>query len=261
MRTRSDRIWNSRRLASLLLAAGVFGAAPLSAADLTVSAAASLRDAFKAVAAAYEPAHPGTHIVLNLAASDILLNQIEQGAPADVFASADEATMDKAAAAGAIDTATRRDFAGNTLVVVVGVSSPAPARLADLASGPAFPRTAIGNPDSVPAGRYARQALTAAGLWQTLQPRLVPAANVRQALDYVARGEVQAGFVYATDAAIEKDRVRIALHVPTRTPVRYPIAVVHGSAHADAARDFVRFVASPDGRAILERFGFSQPAP
>lgn len=243
------------------MALALFGATPLSAADLTVSAAASLRDAFKAMATVYEPAHPGMHIVLNLAASDILLNQIEQGAPADVFASADEATMDKAASAGAIDTATRRDFAGNTLVVVVGVSSPVPVRLADLAADAAFRRIAIGNPDSVPAGRYARQALTAAGLWQQLQPRLVPAANVRQALDYVARGEVQAGFVYATDAAIEKDRVRIALRVPTRTLVRYPIAVVHDCVHADAALDFVRFVASPNGRAILGRFGFSAPTP
>jgi molybdate transport system substrate-binding protein len=261
MRQQSDSFQHSRALVRLLLMVAAVVAMPASAADLVVSAAASLRDAFRAMAPVYESVHAGTHLVLNFAASDVLLKQIQQGAPADVFASADEATMDRAAAANVLDAATRRDFAGNTLVLVVGTSATAPARFADLATDPAFPRIAIGNPDSVPAGRYAREALTAAGLWQPLQPRLIPAANVRQALDYVARGEVQAGFVYATDAAIEKDRVRIALRVPTQTPVRYPIAVVRGSAHAAAAGEFVAFVASPDGRAILERFGFDPPTP
>lgn len=226
------------------------------AADITVSAAASLSNAFGELGRAFEAQHPGDKIVLNFAASDVLLRQIEQGAPADVFASADEATMDRAAAL--IEPGTRRDFAGNTLVLIVAAGVNAPVTLGDLA-GATYQHIAIGNPDSVPAGRYAKQALTDAALWDKLQKQLVPTQNVRQALDYVARGEAQAGFVYATDAAVQKDKVSVALNVPTSTPVRYPIAALKNSAHALLARQFVEFTASEDGRKVLERYGFSTP--
>lgn len=244
-----------RWLVSLAIVGGL-GAQPVAAAELTVSAAASLSNAFSDIARAFEQGHPGNKVVLNFGGSDVLLRQIEHGAPADVFASADEATMDGAAAKRLIDAATRRDFAGNALVVIVGGESAPPSSLGRL-THKSYRHIAIGNPDSVPAGRYAKQALIDAGIWAALLPRLVPTQNVRQALDYVARGEAEAGFVYATDAAVQKDKVRIALTVPTYTPVRYPIAATAGSAHADLARAFVAFVAADAGQAILKNYGFS----
>jgi molybdate transport system substrate-binding protein len=240
---------------ALALAGGRAGAA-----DLIVSAAASLSNAFSDLGSAYEARLPSEKIVFNFAASDLLLRQIEQGAPADVFASADEATMDRAAAGKLIDPATRRPFASNTLVLIVGAGAKAPGLLRDL-DDKAYARIAIGNPDSVPAGRYARRALADAGLWDALQTRIVPAQNVRQALDYVARGEAQAGFVYATDAALQKDKVQVALAVPTATPVTYPIAVTTGTRQAQAAQGFVAFILSSEGQSVLKRHGFSAASP
>ncbi|MEP6484943.1 MAG: molybdate ABC transporter substrate-binding protein [Rudaea sp.] len=245
---------------SIVISAMILAAAPFhaSAADLVVSAAASLSNAFAEIGKAYEVKHPGDKIVLNFAASDVLLKQIEQGAPADVFASADEATMDRAAQSNLVDTLTRKDFAGNTLVLIVGLSAKSPNSLNDLSAAD-YPHIAIGNPDSVPAGRYAKEALTSADGWEKLQSQIVPTQNVRQALDYVARDEAQAGFVYATDAQTQKDKVRVAMTVPTSTQVRYPIAVTRASKQVDLAKGFVDYVESADGRAILSRYGFSAP--
>lgn len=227
--------------------------------ELTVSAAASLTNAFNDIARDYEARHPGTHVNLNFAASDVLLKQIEQGAPADVFASADEATMDRAASAGRIDASSRKDFAANTLVLIVpGSNSAVPTKLDELSQA-AYKRVAIGNPDSVPAGRYAKQALAAAKLWEPLQAKLVQAQNVRQALDYVARGEAEAGFVYATDAAAQAAKVKVALTVPTATPVRYPAAAVGSCKQKPAACEFVQFLLDAQSRATLSRYGFSAP--
>ncbi|HEX4482030.1 MAG TPA: molybdate ABC transporter substrate-binding protein [Rudaea sp.] len=228
------------------------------AADIVVSAAASLSNSFRELGKRYEAKHPGDKIVANFAASDVLLKQIEQGAPADVFASADEQTMDRAAQSNDVDKATRKDFATNTLVLIVGAGAKSPSKLDDIVDS-AYAHIAIGNPDSVPAGRYAKEALTTAKLWDELQPQIVPAQNVRQALDYVARGEAQAGFVYATDAETQKEKVHIAMTVPTTTPVRYPIAVTATSQRADAARDFIDFVTSAEGQAVLKKYGFSAP--
>ena len=228
--------------------------------DLVVCAAASLTQAFTDIAHAYETQHAGSHVRLNFGASDVLLAQIEQGAPADVFASADEVTMDRAAAMGHIDPSSRRDIAGNTLVLIVPVAGSVPSKLADL-SHANYTRVAIGNPDTVPAGRYAQQALSAAQLWRALQPKLVQTQNVRQALDYVARGEVEAGFVYATDAAMQAQKVKVALNVPTATPVRYPAAAVADCKTRPAACDFVRYLSSAPSRATLARYGFTPITP
>ncbi len=228
------------------------------AGDLTVSAAISLSNAFKDVAKAFQTAHPRDHIVLNLAASDVLLTQIEHGAPADIYASADETAMDKAAAAHLIDPDTRRNFATNGLVLIVATGSRKPPSLHALTDN-TVRRIAIGNPDSVPAGRYARDALKAAGLWQAVQPKLVFAHNVRQALDYVARGETETGFVYATDAALLHGKVQVALTIPVDPPVRYPIAVVATSRHKPLAREFEHFLGTPTATTILHRYGFGSP--
>ena len=243
-----------------LLCGLLLAAAPLRAAELIVSAASSLSNAFADIGHAFEAHHGDDRVTLNIAASEVLLRQIEQGAPADVFASADEVTMQRAADRKLVDPATRRDFAGNVLVVIVGADVAPPNALPRLTRKP-YAHIAIGNPDSVPAGRYAKQALIDAGIWGALQAQLVPTQNVRQALDYVARGEAQAGFVYATDAATQRDKVRIALDVPTYKPVRYPVAATARSAHAELARAFIAFVASAEAQAILKHYGFSAVAP
>ncbi|RZJ08395.1 MAG: molybdate ABC transporter substrate-binding protein [Rubrivivax sp.] len=243
-----------KQLLTLLL-----GALPLvAAADaLTVSAAASLTDAFKQIGTRFEASRPGSTVRLNIAASGVLLQQIAQGAPVDVFASADAETMDRAAAQELIAAGTRRDFARNSLVLITPSAS-AVGSLADLARA-GVTRIAVGKPASVPAGRYARQALEAARLWAPLQPRLVFADNVRQVLDYVSRGEVEAGFVYRTDAELLGDKVRIAMTVQGHAPVTYPVAVVADSRQPALARAFVAFLGGAEAQAILARHGFGTP--
>lgn len=247
----------SRRFAALFLALATCGAAR--ADDLVVSAASSLTNAFQAIAHSYEAAHPGTHVVLNFASSDTLLRQIVNGAPADVYASADQVAMDRAQQQHAIVPGTRVDFAGNQLVVIVPTGTRTHvAGLADLAR-PEFRRIAWGDPASVPVGRYTRRVLRDAGLAGTLAPRAVLAQNVRQCLDYVARDEVDAGFVYATDAAIAHGRVQVALRLPSPTPITYPVAVVAGSRHATEAGAFIAYLRSQAGQRQLAHFGFLAP--
>ena len=224
---------------------------------LTVSAAASLTDAFKEIGPRFEAARPGSTLRFNFAASGVLLQQIAQGAPVDVFVSADQDTMNRAADQKLIATGTRRDFASNALVLVTPAGSPVKT-LRDLAT-PEVRRIAIGKLASVPVGRYTQQALESARLWAELQPKLVFADNVRQALDYVARGEVEAGFVYRSDAEIARDRVRIAMTVGGHSPVTYPAAVVADSRQAALARDFVAYLSGAEAQAILARHGFGKP--
>lgn len=229
------------------------------AADITVSAAASLTDAFKDIGAAFEQAQPGTKVVLNFGASGQLLQQIAAGVPVDVFASADLETMDRAAKQAVITGESRIVFARNELVVAVPATSLLVLnRLVDI-TGADVKRIAIGNPDSVPAGKYARDVLTTARLWPDLQERFVFTQNVRQALDYVARGEVDAAFVYRTDAIAAANRARIALVTKTETPVLYPAAVVKGSGNPEGAAAFVRFLRTEAAQRILERYGFGRP--
>jgi molybdate transport system substrate-binding protein len=247
--------------ALLFVVALVCGTASLaaSAADLTVSAAASLTNAFAEIGRAFEAQNPGTKVQFNFAASGALLQQIAKGAPVDVLASADEETMDDAQKQGLVDPSTRIDFVRNTLVVIVpGDSKAVPSALADLARDRVH-RIAIGQPASVPVGRYTKAVLEQANLWSAIEPKMIGAQSVRQALDYVARGEVDGGFVYATDAAIMAGRVRVAFTVPTLTPILYPIAVLKNAGDAATAQRFVRFVAQPEAQAVLARFGFAKP--
>ncbi len=225
--------------------------------QLTVSAAASLTDAFKAIGPRFEAAKPGVTVRFNFAASGVLVQQIAQGAPVDVFASADQDTMDRGAAQQLIAADTRRDFAANALVLVVPADS-AVQRMVDLA-GPAVKRIAVGKVASVPVGRYTQQALGSAQLWSALSPKLVFADNVRQVLDYVARGEVEAGFVYRTDAGIAKDKVRVAATVGGHAPITYPAAVVADSRQPALAREFVAFLGGAEAQALLAKHGFARP--
>ena len=245
-------------LAVSLALAAVWGPSA-HAGDLVVSAAASLTNAFKDVAQAYEKEHAGTKVILNFGASDVLLQQIVKGAPADVFASADQKAMDKAVEEKAVKPESRVDFAANQIVLIVPTDSKANiTALKDLTRDD-VKRIAYGNPASVPVGRYTQGALQAAGLWDAVQAKSGLAQNVRQSLDYVSRGEVDAGFVFATDAAVMPDKVKVAVRVPSQTPVTYPIAVTARDTAAKEAKSFVAYVMSPAGQEILSRYGFQKP--
>ena len=245
-----------RSLAAALLAPAAMFA---HAADLMVSAAASLTNAFKELGPVFESQNPGTTVVFNFASSDALLAQIAKGAPADVFASADQDAMDKAEAQKVLVAGTRRNFVSNSLVMIVPSDSTLGLKgAADLAR-PEVKRVALGNPASVPVGRYTKGSLQAAKLWGTVEAKAVMAQSVRQALDYVARGEADAGFVYATDAGIMKDKVKVVATISTETPVTYPVAAVAGSPNPDAAKKFLDFLAAAPAQTVLARYGFGKP--
>lgn len=244
-------------LAACVLSLGL--AQGVCAADLYVSGAASLTNAFDAIKTAFEKKNPGIKVLTNYAASNPLLKQMQEGAPVDVFASADQQTMDKAQQGKLIDPATRRNFALNDLVLIVPADSKVAVKGVESLTSKDVKRIAIGNPDSVPAGRYTRDALTTARLWETLQPKYINSSSVRQALDYVARGEVDAGFVYRTDALKAGKKVKIVANVLGHEPVSYPIAVAKTGKNPSDGAKFVDFVLSPEGMAILARFGFSRP--
>ena len=234
-------------------------ASSASATEIVLSAAASLSSAMRDLVAAHARENPQTRVLVNTGASDVLVAQIAKGAPADVLATADEDSMDRAQRQGLVVAATRHAFARNRIVLIVPAGRTT-ARLADLRS-PRFVRIAVGNPASVPAGRYARAALERAGLWNDVAPRLVFGENVRQVLDYVARGEADAGLVYATDVDAAGGRVHAVDDVAVPQPILYPVAVVASSAHPDEARAFVRYLEGPAARAILARHGFALPEP
>jgi molybdate transport system substrate-binding protein len=244
-----------RRLA--LFACLALAASAAAAQEITVSAAASLGPALREVIPLFETAHPGIRVRINLGASGALLQQIAAGAPVQVFASADEETMGQAQARGVVRSSDRRTLVHNRLVVAVAAAL-APGRTPrTLAEVAALPRVTIGLPASVPAGRYARGTLEAAGLWARIEPQLVGAQNVRQALDYIARGEVDAGFVYASDVALAAGRARAAFEVPTATPIRYPIAALVNA--PPAAQRFVDYCLSQPARAVFVQHGFELP--
>jgi molybdate transport system substrate-binding protein len=244
------------------LVAVVVAATGARAQELTLSVAISLKDATEELGRGFMAAHSGVTLRYNFGASGDLQKQIEAGAPVDVFLSAAQRQMDELEKQNLIVVATRRAFARNVLTVV----KPADSRVditkaADLAEA-RVGRIAIGNPKSVPAGQYTEESLRALGLWDRVQPKLVLAENVRQVLDYVARGEVDAGFVYTTDVATRAQGVKEAFRPPDDSyrPVIYPGVVVAASKQQALARAFLDLLDGAQGRAVLARFGF-QPRP
>jgi molybdate transport system substrate-binding protein len=230
---------------------------------LTVSAAISMKDAVEELGRRFTQARPGVTLRYNLGSSGELQKQIEAGAPVDLFISAAQRQMDELDRRGLILPASRRVFARNVLVAVKPADSTLDlAKPADLLDA-RVKKIVIGNPRTVPVGQYTEESLRALGLWERLQPRLVFAENVRQALDYVARGEVDAGFVYATDAAIRRERVVEAFRPPEDTyrPVTYPVAVIKDSRQPALAQAFTDLLAGAEGRAVLGRLGFQPPPP
>src|SRR5262249_20882166 len=231
--------------------------------EMTFSVAISMKEAVETLGRQFTQSHAGVTLRYNLGSSGELQKQIEAGAPVDLFISAAQRQMDALQQQGLIDTATRRVFARNVVVVIkparstLDISTPA-----DLA-GAQVQRIVIGNPRTVPVGQYAEESLKSVGLWNQLQPKLVFAENVRQTLDYVARGEVEAGFVYTTDVAVRSSQVVEAFRPgeDTYRPVTYPAAVVKASKHAALAQAFIELLVSKDGQAILAKLGFQPPPP
>ena len=223
---------------------------------ITVSAAVSLTDALTAAAQAYARTGGGD-VRFNFGASNTLARQIADGAPVDLFISADEAQMEVVARAGMAGTP-RVNLLMNQLAVVVPSDRPRTFHGMRELADPAFRRIAIGDPEAVPAGVYARQYLEKIGLWAAIQPRLVPSGSVRAALSAVETGAVDAAIVYRTDARAAT-RASLAWVVAAADGPRivYPAAVIRGAAQASEAARFLDFLRSATGRGVFERFGFT----
>lgn len=220
---------------------------------LTVSVAASLHPVMKGFSTLYKDAA----VEFNFGGSGALGRQIESGAPADVFVSAGPKPMDELAAKGLLLEGTRRDLVRNTVVLVA--SNAAVASFQSLADS-RVKHVALGDPASVPAGDYGRQVLLSLGLWEPLQPKLVFAPDVRHVLTYVATGNADAGIVYGTDAIGERGVRTVGPAPPgTHEPVVYPVAVIHRTRDAEAARRFVEFLAGEQAQARFREFGFAAP--
>jgi molybdate transport system substrate-binding protein len=247
-----------KRLRALFLAAA-FAFAPLARADtVNVFAAASVREVIEALARDFQ-GRTHDRVIASFAGSNALARQIEAGAPAEIFISADADWADHVAARGL--SASRRDVAGNGLVLIAPASSGLRVRVAPqfpLAAGLDGGRLAIANPESVPAGKYARAALVSLGVWDSVKDRLAPAENVRAALSFVARGETPLGIVYRTDALADP-RVRIAGAFPAEShpSIVYPMLLLKGAKPAASA--FADYVASSEARETWSRFGFAPP--
>ncbi len=224
---------------------------------ITVSGAASLTEAFTNIASKFKKENPGTNINLNFGSSGNLRMQVEGGAPVDVFASADENQMNILSNKSLIVNSSRKDFAHNSLVLIVPKSSTLNiTNIKDLAN-PNVQKISIGNPGTVPVGEYSLLALTDAGLWSQLKNKAVLAEDVKQVFVYVERGDVDAGFVYITDAkTAQPGTIKIVTSVPVSTPINYPIAVVSSSTHKEKAQKFIDFVIGKDGQDILSTYGF-----
>jgi molybdate transport system substrate-binding protein len=247
---------------SVLLLLGACGKpANRERAILTVSVAASLQNAMEELAAEFERERPEVRLNFNFGGSGTLAQQIESGAPADVFISAAPKPMDTLQAKGLIMAGTRRDLLRNQIVLIAPKNSAGPNSFADLAGG-SVKLIALGDPGSVPAGDYGRQVLEAMHVWDQLQSRLVLAKDVRQVLSYVETGNADAGIVYATDAR-ESNAVRVAATAPegTHRAVVYPAAVIQGSKNADAGRAFLDFLGGGTAREVYNRFGFMPASP
>jgi molybdate transport system substrate-binding protein len=240
---------------SVLILTAVLALCKVNGAEVNVYAAASLTDVMKEIASAYEK-ESGDKILFNFGASSLLARQIIEGAPADMFLSADEAKMDGLEQAGLIATETRRDLLSNLLVIVVPYDSKlviaSPEELVTKSQ-----RIAVADPRAVPAGIYTKEYLTRLALWQKLEPKIVPTENVRGALAAVESGNVDAGFVYKTDANISsKVRVAFTVAVEQGPPIRYPVALIKEAKEKSAAAKFLAYLQSAGARKTFERYGF-----
>lgn len=225
--------------------------------QLTVSAAASLKEALNEIADEYKKMKVNVTISYNFGSSGVLQQQIEQGAPADLFISAGKPQMDALEQKGLIIKDSRKDLLSNKLVLIV----PADSKLqlgsfADV-TRPEVKRAALGSPDTVPAGKYVKESYEKQGLWKQVEAKQVLAKDVRQVLAYVESGEVDAGFVYLTDAKTSgKVKVAAESDPATHAPIVYPAAIVKDAHHFAEAENYLKFLQSGQARQIFEKYGF-----
>lgn len=226
--------------------------------NLTVSAAVSLKDAFNEMGELYK-SKTGKTVNFNFSASGALQKQIETGAPVDIFASAGAKQMDELAAKNLIDADSRKDFARNKLVLIVPQNSNLNLENFDGLSDLKVQKIAVGNPKTVPAGQYTEQFFEKSNLKNALQSKLIFAEDVRQVLDYVVRGETDAGIVYATDAKSAEGKIKIIATASEtdHDPILYPIALVKDGKQKQSAKEFLDLVLSAEGQAILPKYGFT----
>lgn len=225
--------------------------------NLTLSAAASLKDAMAEIKPIYEQKKPNTSLTLNLASSGSLRQQIEQGAPVDVFISASPSHLNMLQEKGLIVDETRRNLLKNQIVLIVPNENTAAVNTFQDLTKNTIQNISIGEPESVPAGKYGKEVLTFLGIYETLEPKIVFAKDVRQVLNYVATGNVDAGIVYRTDTNAS-DAVKIVANAPddSHTPVVYPIAVIKDSKNIEAAKEIEEFLFTPEAKAVFEKYGF-----
>ena len=249
----------NKKLATIL---SLLFALQLHAAQVTVFAAASLTDSLKQIAADYEKTS-GDKIVFNFAASGTLSRQIEAGAPADIFFAADEAKADALEKKGLLISGTRKSLLGNTLVIVTPSDAAAVHSPAELTNA-AVQHIALGELKTVPCGTYAKAYLEKLSLWTAVETKVIPCESVRAVLAAVESGNVDAGFVYKTDAAISK-KVKVAYEVPAADApkISYPLALLKDAPQPDAAKKFIAYLDSDAAAAVFKNFGFIvlPPAP
>ena len=254
--------WIPLVLALGMLVTIIAGLAPAAQGqELLASVAISLKDAMEELGRQFQQAHPGVTVRFNFGASGDLQKQIEAAAPVDLFISAGQRQIDELERQGLLRPGSRRVFARNVLTLIVpgdsrlDLQSPGDLRRQEVQ------RVAIGNPKTVPAGQYTEECLRNLGLWEALQPKLIFAENVRQVLEYVARGEVEAGFVYSTDAATKAGQVKVVTRPPqdSYTPVTYPGAIVAASKLQPLVQAFMDLLLGPAGQQVLARYGLQPP--
>ncbi len=231
-------------------------ATPAKTVELNVAAAASLKDAATELQSMYTAKHPEVKITFNFAASGTLQKQIEEGAPTDLFISAGKKQMDALAEKDLLVADSRKDLLGNDLVLIAGKDS----ILKDLngLTDPAIKKISIGTPETVPAGKYAQEALTSLNLYDQLQAKIVMAKDVRQVLTYVETGNVDAGLVYKSDT-YGADKVKVVTVVPesSHKPIVYPMSIIKASKNQKEAQAFADFLASSEAAAVFSKYQFN----
>lgn len=249
-------------LSALLMCLMVFGVVvglgtvAFSKSDLQVFSAIAMTEALQEIKPLFERANPAVNVLHNFGGSGQLRQQIERGAPADVFLSADQKDMDRLQQSDLLLPDTRRNLVRNQIVLVIPLNTTGITRLQDL-TRPEVKRVAIGNPDTVPIGRYSQEIFRNLNLTNALRPKLVFGNSVRQVLSYVATGNVDAALVWVTDARTS-DRIRVVQRIPPslHSPALFPVSAIKESRNVQTARTYVQFLTTPPAKAVFEKYGF-----
>ncbi|WP_446718004.1 molybdate ABC transporter substrate-binding protein [Crocosphaera sp. Alani8] len=256
---------NRKQFLALILTTAITACSPSTSnqedekVTLTISAATSVQDAMKAVQPIYQQNNPDVEIVYNFGSSGSLQQQIEQGAPTDVFISAAPKQMNALENKDLLLTETRKNLFKNNVVLITPQDSQTPVKFDTLATAD-LDRIALGDPKSVPAGQYAKEVLESLESYEELTPKLIYGKDVRQVLFYVETGNVDAGIVYQTDAQIS-DKIIIADTAPKdyHSPIVYPVAVVAESKNHEEAQKFINFLLAEESQAVFKKYGFTEP--